>query len=107
MTFLAAERWSSKLFAVVLLATENILLPFITIVVLGSGKAPVPSITVAFSRIIIPELLYVNIWFGATEKLGWLTLAKAEDILGEIYIKNIATIAIDMTEDSVILFLTI
>lgn len=45
--------------------------------------------------------------FVATEKLGWLTLAKAEDILGEIYIKNIATIAIDMTEDSVILFLTI
>lgn len=41
---------------------------------------------------------------GATERIGWLTLAKAEDILGEIYIKNIATIAIDMTEDSVILF---
>jgi hypothetical protein len=41
-----------------------------TIVVLGSGKAPVPSITVAFSRIIIPELFFVNIWYGETEKIG-------------------------------------
>jgi hypothetical protein len=70
MTFLAAKRRSSKLFAVVLLATYIILLPFMTIVVLGSGKAPVPSITVAFSRIIIPELFFVIIWYGETEKIG-------------------------------------
>ena len=31
-------------------------------------------------------------------------MAKAEYILGEIFIKNIANIAIDMTENSVILF---
>jgi hypothetical protein len=62
MTFIAAKGRSELIVA--LLDRAAILLPLITIVVFGLGRSPVPSITVAFSKIIIPALFCANLWLG-------------------------------------------
>jgi hypothetical protein len=98
MKFLAREKLRSKLFTV-LIERDAILLPLMIIVVLGLGKSPVPSITVAPSRIITPA----SSPFGASVWLDIAVsgLAKAEVTVGEISRNvNTATIRRDTTENS-------
>jgi hypothetical protein len=99
MTFLAAEKLRLWLF-VVSLDRHAILLPLMTIVVLGLGKAPVPSITVAPSRIITPVSFCVSVWLDIVV----MGLAKAEVIVGEINRKVNAT---NTTDNSFILLFLI
>jgi hypothetical protein len=85
----------------VLLDRYAILLPLRTIVVLGLGKSPVPSITVAPSRIITPSSACVGVWlYVATREL-----AKAKVTAGETKSDVTATTAIptDTTDNRFIL----
>ena len=98
LTLLAAEK--SRKLSAVLLDTKTILFPSITIVVLGLGKLPVPSITVAPSRIITPSLFCTSVRLD----IAVSGLAKAEATVGETSRKvNIATIPTDPTENRFIL----
>jgi hypothetical protein len=58
----------------VLLDTNTILFPSITIVVLGLGNVPVPSIRVAPLRITAPVLLLVSVWFDKEGRVDWKVL---------------------------------
>jgi hypothetical protein len=66
------------------------------IVVLDLGKSPVPSITVAPSRIITPSSFCASVWLDIA-----LALAKAEVKVGKKSRKvNTAAITADTTENS-------
>jgi hypothetical protein len=97
LTLLAAEKLRSKLSAV-LLDTNTILFQSITIVVLGLGNAPVPSIRVAPSRITAPVLLLASVWFDKEGRVDWKVLVYPQVIVGEINSNDIEAITAVIAE---------